>query len=116
MSHSFISWVILAVPAVAAVGFAVASCSSSKAAVGLGGGCSLNSDCNSPLDCVFGLCHEACETQRDCPNGQPCVIAPGGGGHICELPTEGNCTDGGTCPTGQACSNEKCGTACTASN
>lgn len=112
MGRRFAAWVVLAVPGVLAVGLAVASCNSSKGAVGLGGGCSLNSDCNSPLYCVLGLCHEQCATQRDCPPGQPCVLVSGGA-HVCELPTEGNCAEGGTCSAGQSCGETgKCGTAC----
>lgn len=71
-------------------------CSSSSAkAVGLGVGCSLNSDCIDPLVCVFGLCHEACAQTRDCPAGQTCVAS--GTDNVCTLPNESTCTDAGTC-------------------
>ena len=71
-------------------------CSSNSAkAVGLGTGCSLNSDCNNPLVCVFGLCHEACAQTRDCPAGQTCVAS--GTVNVCTLPGESACTDAGTC-------------------
>jgi len=84
--------VTLALPVVAGE----QGCSSnSPKAVGLGTGCSLNSDCNSPLVCVFGLCHEACEQTRDCPPGQTCIAS--GTDNVCTLPSESTCTDAGTC-------------------
>jgi hypothetical protein len=70
-------------------------CSSTPKAVGLSAGCSLNSDCNSPLVCVFSLCHEACAQSRDCPNGQSCVAV--GADNVCTLPGESSCADAGKC-------------------
>jgi len=71
--------------------------SSSSKAVGLGLGCSLNSDCNSPLVCVFGLCHEACALTSDCPPGQSCVASGTPRVNVCTLPSESSCADGGMC-------------------
>ena len=72
-------------------------CSSTPKAVGLGLGCSLNSDCNNPLVCVFGLCHDACAQTRDCPPGQTCVASGIAGTNVCTLPSESTCEDGGAC-------------------
>ena len=36
-------------------------------------GCSLTSDCTSPLVCAFAKCHQACKSSRDCSNGERCV-------------------------------------------
>jgi hypothetical protein len=58
-------------------------------------GCLLNSDCNLPLVCVLGSCHEQCSGPGSCPAGQECVVVEGG--TVCELPSESNCTDGGAC-------------------
>jgi hypothetical protein len=110
------AWILVTAP-LAVVALGMPSCSSSKGAVGLASGCSLNSDCDSPLVCVFGLCHEACAQQRDCPSGQLCVLAPSGGDHVCDLPGEGSCADGGTCQANETCSTlGTCGSACSASN
>jgi hypothetical protein len=43
------------------------SCSKSAA---LAADCSINSDCNSPLICAFGRCHNECTATRDCPTGE----------------------------------------------
>jgi hypothetical protein len=110
------AWILLTAP-LAVVALGLPSCSTSKGAVGLASGCSLNSDCNSPLVCVFGLCHEACAQQRDCPTGQLCVIAPSGGDHVCDLPGEGSCADGGSCQANETCSTlGTCGSTCSASD
>lgn len=90
-----------------------ASCSSKPAAVGLASGCVLNSDCNSPLICVFSLCHEACNASRDCPSGQTCVSV--GNNNVCELPGESTCSASSSCPVGLVCEvNLQCRNACTA--
>lgn len=36
-------------------------------------GCSLSSECTSPLVCAFAKCHQACKSSRDCSNGERCV-------------------------------------------
>src|SRR4030095_11270402 len=48
------------------------ACSDDSALARLGEGCTLTSDCDAGLECVFGHCHEACATSKDCPAGQ-CV-------------------------------------------
>jgi alpha-tubulin suppressor-like RCC1 family protein len=36
-------------------------------------GCSLSSECKSPLVCAFAKCSQACKSTRDCPPGDRCV-------------------------------------------
>jgi hypothetical protein len=52
----------------------VGGCSNRKTPVP-GKSCLLNSDCESPLTCNFGKCHEPCRENGDCPNGGLCVYA-----------------------------------------
>jgi len=111
------AWILVGSPVAVVVAMGLPSCSTNKAAVGLAAGCSLNSDCQSPLVCVYSLCHEACQEQRDCPTGQLCVPSPSGSDHVCQLPSEGSCADGGTCHAQETCSAQgQCGTSCTAAN
>ncbi|HKQ67839.1 MAG TPA: hypothetical protein VJT73_00800 [Polyangiaceae bacterium] len=69
---------------------------------GLAEGCSINTDCTSPLVCAFKKCHQACEATRDCPLPQRCVAADRPY-HVCQLETERNCTYRSDCPEGQTC-------------
>src|SRR5579862_1930676 len=64
-----------------------ASCNSSSQ-VGLSQNCSLNSDCDSPLVCVFSRCHQQCKTSEDCASGERCVASGGGGDNVCQLAQE----------------------------
>jgi hypothetical protein len=88
--------------------FAVAaapSCSSASAsAAGLAANCSLNSDCDSPLVCVFARCHDACHDSGDCPVGERCVPsgAAGSTADVCQLSQEASCTTA-TCAGGEVC-------------
>src|SRR4051812_31179986 len=51
-----------------------ASGSRSSSPGGIAEPCVLNSDCDSPLVCVFGECHVQCLTSVDCAAGQACVV------------------------------------------
>ena len=88
-----------------------AGCSKSKK-LDLGGGCMLNSDCNSPLSCTFGKCHTTCVEARDCPLGQSCVKMPEGS--VCQLPLDSDCqSSGGVCSTGLVCAtDQRCRASC----
>jgi hypothetical protein len=87
-----------------------ASCSSNSASVG--GGCSINSDCESSLVCVFGRCHNQCVESRDCPSGQRCVASTSGG--VCQVPAESSCAPGFLCQSSQVCGPDlQCRLACT---
>jgi len=101
--------VFLAGPVFAAAAVLVlggASCSSTKPLSGVAQNCSLNSECDQPLVCVFTRCHNACNTSVDCPSGQRCVPSATPGMNVCQLPKLED-----TCSTGSACSiaGEVCG-------
>jgi hypothetical protein len=93
---------------------------------GIAQSCAINSDCNSPLICVFTRCHNACRASVDCPTGQRCVPSGIGGDNVCQLPIDSVCaaapclggavcgadgqcrppcttSSGATCVTGQSC-------------
>ena len=102
---------------VAAVAVAGASCGSSGSAplVGLSAGCSLNSDCDSPLICVFSRCHAACNDSADCMAGERCVPAGGDAGavNVCQLPGESQCSAGSPCFGGEVCgTDDQCRAPC----
>ena len=77
-----------------------AGCSSSKK-VDVGTGCLLNSDCNSPLSCSFGKCHDTCKEARDCPAGESCVKLSSGS--VCQLPADVDCQPTGSCDENLVC-------------
>jgi hypothetical protein len=74
---------------------AVGCSSSSKPPAGAA--CVLNSDCNNPLSCIFGKCHNVCVTTADCPAGQRCV--KGTTGNACQLDGEKLCSAAMTAST-----------------
>jgi hypothetical protein len=78
------------------------ACSSDKQLAGLAAGCSINSDCASPLVCAFRRCHVACTSSRDCGAGQRCVSSDRPT-HVCQLDDERNCTFTSDCPSGEYC-------------
>jgi hypothetical protein len=107
-------WSPLFVGAALLTAFSAGSCSSHKTnPVSLAQGCSLNSDCNDPLVCIFSLCHQACTTTRDCTAPEICVAASND--KVCTLSSE-SCFDGGTCPLGLLCGGDgQCHDPCTTS-
>jgi hypothetical protein len=111
MKRPFVAWGALVFI------IAVASCNSSKGGaslVALAQGCTLNSDCNAPLVCVFSLCHEECVETRDCPAGEQCVATSGG--DVCLLSSETSCSPTTSCPSGLVCGSDgRCHDACNAS-
>ncbi|HXX66715.1 MAG TPA: hypothetical protein VEK07_06020 [Polyangiaceae bacterium] len=100
------------VTAALAAAAAAASCHSASSGA-LSANCSLNSDCNSPLLCVFSRCHNACESAVDCPSGERCVPSGTAGLNVCQLPLEQSCS-GSTCPSGEVCvtSDDQCRQSC----
>jgi hypothetical protein len=99
-----ITGVVLGLSAAGLLAGAVPSCSSSSALAGLDQGCSINSDCDSPLICAFGRCHTACNESRDCGAGERCVQSSAGA--VCELPDESSCSSTSTCATGLVCATD----------
>src|SRR5262245_10632938 len=65
-------------------------------------GCTLNSDCNSPLVCAFQRCHAQCQATRDCPKGQRCIQADRPF-RVCQLSSEKTCKYNSECPERQVC-------------
>jgi hypothetical protein len=85
-------------------------CSGAKK-IDVGGACILNSDCNSPLMCTMGKCHDACHTSADCPTGQSCVNT--NDATICQLPAETECSAALPCGGMLVCaSDQHCRTPC----
>ena len=89
---------VLVLPAAAVVLAGTPSCSS-KALAPLDSTCALNSDCDSPLVCVFAQCHQQCKLASDCPGDERCVStgSDAGAGNVCQLPQESLCTPAGAC-------------------
>jgi hypothetical protein len=102
-------------PAMAGAALVLApGCHSDLASVGQH--CSLNSDCDSPLICVFTLCHEACKTSVDCPTGQRCVPSGIVPDDVCQLPVESTCAVS-ACNGGEVCGEDgQCRVRCTTSS
>ncbi len=71
--------------------------------VGLSQSCSLNSDCDSPLVCVFSRCHQQCKTSEDCASGERCVASGNGGDEVCQLAQESSCSGGAGCAGNEVC-------------
>ena len=109
MHRSRVSVRIVTCLALALVVAAAASSCNSSSSTGLAQSCSLNSDCNSPLACVFSRCHEACQVSSDCPSGERCVHGGTGGAdgsvqNVCQLPAEATCaTSPLSCAGTQVC-------------
>jgi hypothetical protein len=96
---------------------ALSACGSS-ATPPVGKTCLVNSDCNNPLSCTFGRCHEACRMSGDCPAGQTCVIGPvdmstGKPANICQLPEDKTCAYNSDCMKPLRCARDlKCRNEC----
>jgi hypothetical protein len=80
-------------------------CSEAKK-IEVGGTCTLNSDCNSPLVCTAGKCHDACHTSADCPLGQSCIIASDQS-KVCQLSAETHCVYASDCPPPLMCATDQ---------
>ncbi len=96
------------IPTLLVASIAVA-CNSTKK-IDPGEECTLNSDCNSPLVCTMGRCHQGCRETRDCPAGQSCVMVQGAG--VCQLQSEADCTST-ECASGLVCAvDQRCHSGC----
>ena len=78
----------------------VVGCSGDSPKLKVGATCVLNSDCDQPLVCTMGKCHDACHASADCPTGQSCVTTTTG--PVCQLPAEADCRTV-PCATGFLC-------------
>ncbi len=100
----------------AGVAFAtgVGACGDDAVDAPLASACVINSDCNVPLVCSFGKCHNECETSRDCPPNNRCV-AGDKPYRVCQLPEEVDCRVNSDCAGGKICaSDKKCRDGCNA--
>ena len=88
----------------------VVACSDSAKKIEVGGACILNSDCNSPLLCTDGKCHDACHASVDCPPGETCVKT--NDTSICQLPAEADCSRTPCGGTYVCASDLRCRTVC----
>ncbi|HXX66708.1 MAG TPA: hypothetical protein VEK07_05985 [Polyangiaceae bacterium] len=99
-----------------AAALAAAPGCSSKQLATLSQACFLNSDCNSPLICVFSRCHTACRNSADCPSDERCVPAGADAGtsvDVCQLAAEATCSGGSTCENDEVCgTDEQCRAPC----
>ena len=88
---------------------AVDGCTDRKVAPGKA--CLVNTDCDSPLSCSFGKCHQTCREARDCDPGQDCVR--GADGNVCLLVPESKCGLNSDCVVGLFCAQDmKCRSQC----
>lgn len=86
-------------------------CGSDKETPKPGTTCTLNSECNNPLSCTFGKCHQACVDARDCAGGGRCIKAPLG--NACLLPEEEKCVNNSDCKDPLVCGRDlKCRNQC----
>src|SRR6185436_16074086 len=93
---------------------AVGSCGSSAKPM-VGKTCLVNSECDNPLSCTAGKCHEECSLERDCSPGSRCVTDKATGKHVCQLPAEmPRCAMNSDCLLGLVCARDlQCRTECT---
>jgi hypothetical protein len=88
------------------------SCGGDAPTIDLGGGCTLASDCKSPLICAYQRCHSQCASDRDCPSSERCVRTPDDG-NVCQLPVENDCERTSDCPAGEVCAvDQQCRNSC----
>src|SRR3954468_17387219 len=83
---------------------AVVHCSSDDPAPLLAAACQINSDCNNPLSCTFGRCHDQCAETRDCPNPERCVKGQTTG--VCQLADEVSCVHTSDCKEPLVCATD----------
>jgi hypothetical protein len=83
---------------------------------GIGEACSPATGCLVPLVCALTLCHDPCESSRDCPVAERCVSGGQSPQPVCQLPAEARCTPSGGCPSGEICASDgACRDPCSAS-
>ena len=95
---------------VAVASWLALGCTSSAKKIEVGSACILNSDCNSPLLCSMGKCHDACHATVDCPVGQSCMKVDNT--PVCQLPAEVDCSTKPCTGTSVCASDLQCRTPC----
>lgn len=76
------------------------------ALAGISGACRINSDCSELLVCAFELCHEECNSSRDCQRDARCVTTSQGR-NVCQLPNEAGCSRNDRCQGSQVCAPDR---------
>lgn len=111
--------VVLTIALLLAVSFS--ACGTSRdatLAAELAASCSINSDCETPLVCVFATCHVQCQTTAaDCtPRKLGLCIESNKPYKVCQNPNEEDCTHTSDCPGTEVCAvDDHCRDACAAS-
>jgi hypothetical protein len=77
------------------------ACDEESALARLGEGCTLSSDCDGGLACVFGVCHRPCNSSKDCAGGS-CVMGPDRV-MVCEQQEMTGCDFASECPVPLVC-------------
>jgi hypothetical protein len=72
--------------------------------------CLRNSDCAANKVCLFQVCSDPCQQDRDCADAQRCLQAQTG--TACVSNTAANCDSSSDCPEGTACEDGSCRNAC----
>jgi hypothetical protein len=65
-------------------------------------GCSINSDCKSPLKCAFQRCHAECDDQRNC-QARALGVPADRPFKVCLFEEEKHCAYHSDCPDGFVC-------------
>lgn len=84
----------------------------------LGASCRQDTSCTSGLVCEFGLCHQPCATDSNCPGAERCVRGvqtddAGASRRVCQLDETSTCTSAPDCLGKQVCSGLECRDECT---
>jgi hypothetical protein len=77
-------------------------------------GCTINSECSSPLVCAFSTCHVECQTSRDCDKyGGGLCVQSDKPYRVCQHESESKCKLNSECAGTQVCGPDaKCRDAC----
>lgn len=68
-------------------------------------GCTLSSECTSPLVCAFQKCHVQCKSSKDCGAKSRCVQSDKPY-FVCQLEEEATCTQNSQCAGRQMCAKD----------
>ena len=76
-------------------------------------GCTLASECSSPLVCAFQKCHVQCKSSKDCANGKGRCVQSDKPYYVCQFEEDAICTQNSQCAGRQLCARDgKCHDQC----
>lgn len=76
-------------------------------------GCTLSSECKSPLVCAFQKCHVQCKSSKDCDGGKGRCVQSDKPYYVCQFPEDALCTQNSQCARKQLCAKDgKCHDQC----